>query len=255
MKESSTSKTKKTKKIEKSNKKVIKKLADAAFKEVEKAASKLEEKPIKKVTLGIVVPYYKNSEQCEISFKRLMDDLNQQLNDDMILCVYEDGQCSDWLKEYDKPNIKRISNKQNKGVSHARNVCIDYLIDKVNYILFIDSDDVVENNYLPKMWEYCADNTHEIIESSFLVNGQLSAYLPNVIRNGAAGSAIQTKIIGDIRFDEKLQIAEDTDFMYKVCDLTKYRKKHAPTQYIYQLGANENSLTMRFQRQEIRKER
>lgn len=208
-----------------------------------------------KKTLGIIIPYYKNSEECEIAFKRLMQDLNKQLTNDMILCIYEDGQYSEWLKEYDKPNVKRISVLENKGVSYARNVCLDYLIGKVEYILFIDSDDLVENNYLQVMYEYCADNTHEIIESTFLVNGQLAAFNRNAIRCGVAGSALQTKIIGNKRFDEKLQIGEDTTFMNNVCDLTKYRKKHAPTQYIYQLGINNNSLTMLHSRKEIGKER
>ena len=214
-----------------------------------------EKKPIKKVTMGIVIPYYCNSIECELNFKRLMEDLDKQLTDDMILVIYEDGQYSEWLKDYDKPNVKRISYEENKGVSHARNVCIDYLIDKVSYILFIDSDDVVENNYLPKMCEYCADNTHEIIESTFLVKGQLAPFMCDSVRCGVAGSALQTKIIGEHRFNEHLQIGEDTEFMQEVVDLTKYRKKHAPTQYNYQLGANENSLTMRHIRKEIGKER
>ena len=210
-----------------------------------------------KKTLGIIIPYYKNSEECEIAFKNLMEKISSQLTNDMILYIYEDGQYSEWLddKKYDRPNIRHSGMKTNKGVSRARNVGIDYLIDKVNYILFIDSDDMIEDNYLQKMCEYCADNTHEIIESTFLVKDTITEFNRNFVRCGVAGSAIQTKIIGDIRFDEKLQIGEDTKFMHEVCDLTKYRKKHAPTKYIYQLGINNNSLTMLHSRKEIEKER
>ena len=160
--------------------------------------------------IGICIPYYKNSEECEIAFKRLMETLEMQLNDDMILYIYEDGQASQWLLEYkDKENIIIKGSLTNKGVSFARNVCIDYLINKVEYILFIDSDDMVENNYLQVMYEYCADKSHEIIESTFLVNGQLAAFNRNAIRCGVAGSALQTKIIGNKRFDENLQIGEN----------------------------------------------
>ena len=209
-----------------------------------------------KKTLGIVIPYYKNSEECEIAFRRLMVMLNKQLTDDMILFIWEDGQYSEWLQMFKKNNIlvEGCSNI-NYGVSVARNKAIDYLIDKVEYILFIDSDDMVEDNYLQKMCEYCADNTHEIIESTFLVKDTITEFNRNFVRCGVAGSAIQTRIIGDIRFDEKLQIGEDTKFMHEVCDLTKYRKKHAPTKYIYQLGINNNSLTMLHSRKEIEKER
>ena len=257
MKKLNTSKVKKEKtKTPKITKETKKETSKVTIKKVEKNTKKVEKevikKPIKKVVLGIAIPYYCNSLECEINFKRLMEELNKQLTNDMILYVFEDGQVSEWLLEYkQKDNIMITGSLENKGVSYARNKAIDYLIDKTKYILFIDSDDIVENNYLQKMWEYCADNTHEIIESTFLINGNLAQFNRNLIRSGVAGSALQTKIIGDIRFDETLEIGEDTKFMNEVCDLTKYRKKHAPTQYIYQLGLNGNSLTMRYSRKEI----
>lgn len=246
-------------KVKKASKKAIKtkkEIKDDVSEMVLKQMDEIvEKKPIDKVVMGIIIPYYNNSTECEISFKRLMSELDKQLTNDMILYVYEDGQTSDWLKEYAKENVIIKSSKRNKGVSYARNQGIDYLIDKVKYILFIDSDDIVENNYLPKMCEYCADNTHEIIESTFLVNGQQATFDRNVVRSGVAGSALQTRIIGDIRFEENLQIGEDTNFMHNVVDLTKQRKKHAPTQYIYQLGLNNESLTKKFERKEIGEER
>ena len=209
-----------------------------------------------KKMLGIVIPYYKNSEECEIAFKKLMETLNKQLTDDMILVIYEDGQASQWLLEFkDKENIIVKGSLENKGVSYARNVCLNYLIDKVNYILWLDSDDMVADDYLKVMCEYCADKTHEVVESTIVIKDQIAKYDPKLIRCGVAGSALQTKIIGNIRFDESLQIGEDTKFMHDVIDLTKYRKRHAPTQYIYQLGINNNSLTMLHSRKEIGKER
>lgn len=206
--------------------------------------------------LGIVIPYYKNSEQCEIKFQELMQCLEPQLTDDMLLCVYEDGQVSDWLKEYAKnKNITVIACKINKGVSYARNACINYLIDQVDYILFLDSDDMVEKNYLTKVHEYCADRTHEIIETTFFINGVLMNYNPREVRSCAASSALATKIIGEHRFKENIQIGEDTEFMNEVVDLTKYRKKYCPVEYYYQLGINPNSLIKRYERKEIDKER
>lgn len=209
-----------------------------------------------KKMLGIVIPYYKNSEECELAFRRLMVMLNKQLTDDMILFIWEDGQYSEWLQMFKKNNIlvEGCSNI-NYGVSVARNKAIDYLIDKVEYILFLDSDDMVEDNYLKIMYEYCADMTHEVVESTLVINGQTATYDPNVIRSGVAGSAIKTSIIGDKRFIENWQVEEDTNFMNKVIDLPKHRKRHAPTKYYYQYGINQNSLIMRYNRKEIGKER
>lgn len=209
-----------------------------------------------KKVLGIAIPYYKNTIQCEEAFKELMAKIDEQLTDDMILYIYEDGQASQWLLKYnERSNVIIKGATENKGVSHARNVMIDYLINKVKYILFLDSDDMIDDDYLLKMYEYCADNSHEIIESKLWINDAEPAYDPKVVRCGVAGNAIQTKIIGNIRFDEKLQIGEDTNFMQDVCDLSKYRKKYCPTSYYYRLGINQESLTMKHLRKEIGKER
>ena len=207
-----------------------------------------------KKIFGLAIPYYKNSEECEKAFKKLMEQLNKQLTEDMVLYVYEDGQFSNWLWEYaqkEPHNIHIISTAKNKGVSHARNVLLEKLINKVEYILFIDSDDMIDENYLEIMYEYCADMTHEVVEPTFQENKLVCNYNPQLIRCGVAGIAIKTSIIGNNRFDEKRQIAEDCDFSHKVIDLTKHRKRHAKTKYYYQLGINPNSLTMKYKRKEI----
>ena len=204
--------------------------------------------------LAIAIPYYKNSEQCEKAFKKLMEQLNKQLTDDMFLYVYEDGQFSNWLWEYaqNKPqNIKIESNAKNRGVSFARNKMLNYLIDKSEYILYIDSDDYVDDNYLKVMYEYCADMTHEIIECTYIDYHKKFTFEKDKVRSGISGVAFKTSIVGDNRFDENRQIGEDTDFSYRVFDLKKYRKKLAKTTYYYQYGVNPNSLMKRYKRKEI----
>lgn len=206
----------------------------------------------KKKILALAIPYYKNSEECEIIFKRLMEQLNRQLIDDMILYIYEDGQKSEWLSEYiNKSNIIIKSSLENKGVSYARNYMLDKLIDKCEYILFMDADDYIDDDYLKIMYEYCANMTHEVIESIFTDGKFTTEFQKNKVRSGTSGVAIQTKIIGNIRFDENRQIGEDTKFSNEVIDLTKYRKKQAKTKYYYQYGINPNSLIMKYKRKEI----
>ena len=208
-----------------------------------------------KKILGIAIPYYMNVIQCEEHFKKLMEQINKQLTDDMIVFIYEDGQISDWLSEYKCNNIITNYELENKGVSYARNQCLEYLIDKVDYILFLDADDRLDNNYLKTMCKYCKNNEYEIYESGFYVKDTKTQFSPKLVRCGVAGSAIQTKIIGDTRFDEKLQIGEDTKFMKQVCDLSKYKKCYVPTNYYYQLGINEYSLTMNYANKKINRER
>lgn len=212
-----------------------------------------------KKAIGVAIPYYKNSEECETNFKELMMSIvnqliNPKVSNNIVIYIYEDGQFSNWLWEYSKksPDIIKVKSvAKNKGVSVARNYLLDQLIDKVEYILFLDSDDKIDDDYLRVMYEYCADMTHEVIEPIFQENKFESKYNKNLIRCGVAGEAIKTSIIGDIRFDETRQIAEDCDFSHTVIDLTKHRKRNAKTKYYYQLGANPNSLTMKYKRNEI----
>lgn len=210
------------------------------------------------IVLGICIPYFKNTEQCEIAFKELMEKIGKQLDDKMLLCVYEDGQVSDWLVEYQKKlgdKMFLIQNPVNYGVSYARNRILDYLVDKSLYVLFIDSDDDIDDDYLKVMSQYCGDNSHEVVESGFLINGVRAQFNKNILRCGAAGSAIQSRLLRNKRFDENLQIGEDTKFMGDVIDLTKHRKKYADTDYYYKLGNNSESLTMRYDKKAISKVR
>lgn len=210
-----------------------------------------------KKTLGILIPYYRNNDVCEREFKILVKLLKQQLNDDMILYIYEDGQYSSWLYEEfeDFSNVIIKSDTTNHGVSYAKNQILNYLINKVKYILFLDSDDYLDDDYLTKVWEYCADNTHDIIETLFSINNKLNEFKREEIRSTPVGSAIKVEVIGKNRFQENVQIGEDTDFMNTIVDLNKHRKKLCRTIYYYQLGINQNSLTVRYQRNEIKRER
>lgn len=208
-----------------------------------------------KKTLGIGIPYRVTTYQCIEPFQKLMEQIREQLNDDILVYVYEDGQYSSWLDEYAKDNIKIVSELVNYGVSYARNKCLDYLIDKVDYILFLDSDDRLDDDYLEKMYKECKKGEYKIIESGFYVNENKTEFDANLVRCGVCGSAIHTDLIGNNRFDVYLQISEDTKFMKAVCDLSKYKKCFVDTNYFYQLGINEMSLTMMYAHKLIGKER
>lgn len=209
-----------------------------------------------KLVLGIAIPYYYNSADADIAFQKLMRQIKEQLIDGILVYIYEDGQISNWIEDY--KNIDNIVIEQcneNKGVSYARNKCLDYLKDKVLYIEFIDSDDTLSDNYLAKMYEYCADNTHDIIESGFMFQGNLYPFQPKVKRSGCPGSAFKTNMIGNIRFDEDLQIGEDTKFMNELVDFTKHRKKYCKDAiYYYNYGRNPKSLIVRYEKKQIGKE-
>lgn len=208
--------------------------------------------------LGIAIHYYCNSIEAEKAFKDLMRiDLINQVNDKVLVYIYEDGQISPWLEEY-KSN-KNIVIEQciiNKGISYVRNKCLEYLKDKVDYILFIDSDDIISSNYIEEMYKACKSKKYDIVESTFIRHGVEHIYNDNEVRTCVAGSAFKSNMLGDLRFDEDLQVGEDTKFFKELVDLSKHKKYYCKDAiYYYNFGVNPNSLIMRFNRGEIDKYR
>ena len=200
-------------------------------------------------TLGIGIPYYKDNYQKEQVFKYLMQICEYQLTDDMMLVVYEDGQQSKWLKNYEmlNKNIKVIGSLDNMGVSYARNEIINELVNECKYIIFIDSDDRIDNDYFSEIIKH-ANEDYDIIETDFWINESLQKYQERVMTHTTA-LALKSSMIKGFYFDDSLQIGEDTDFNERY--LKDKTKIHVNTSYYYNYGLNKNSLSQRFSRGEI----
>lgn len=205
--------------------------------------------------LGIIIPYYKNSGACEKNFRSLMDILIEQLNDKVELYIYEDGQFSGWLNKYIRYNVYVTGDDKNKGVSYARNTGLDYLFNikkDIDYILFLDSDDMIDRDYIKKMYR-ALNKKYDILESRFFIKNKLYKYDDHDIRDGVCGQCIKASFIKNIRFNENICIGEDTLFMRELWSRYKIKKKLVDTNYYYNLGDNVNSLWMKYQRHEIDK--
>ena len=195
--------------------------------------------------LGIVIPYYKNSEECEKAFKKLLEKLSKQLKENVLLYIIEDGQDSSWLKEYTKPNILVKCLDINHGVSFARNIGIDLLIDKVEYITFIDSDDDISNDYIEEILNYCNGEYDLIKTKAYIKNNVIYTNSGDITnRTSVWGYAFKTSLIGTKRFNINRQIGEDGEFFRQV--VTKEVKEIlCNATYYYQYGINNNSLTIK----------
>ena len=201
--------------------------------------------------LGIGIPYYKNSSECEIAFKKMFITVWKQVTEETRFVVYEDGQVSDWLIPYHKGRTEILSCNVNHGVAYARNIILTRLINEgCDYILFLDSDDMIDCDYISKMYEACKTGDYDLIESPFIVNKQEYHYN---LRDNVAGCAIRTELIKDFVFDEDYIISEDTLFIHKLFDKYKDLKRfRINSNYYYNYGINPNSLMKRFERSEIK---
>lgn len=138
---------------------------------------------------SVIIPVYNAAR----TLRRCLDSLVDQSFDDYELLLINDGStdgsdaiCREYANAY--PCIRYFP-KENGGVSSARNLGLEQA--KGEYILFVDSDDYVANNY-------------------FAVIGQeLARYCPDLLMFGAAntGGEEQTRITGAYREAEELNIA------------------------------------------------
>lgn len=112
--------------------------------------------------ISIIVPVY----NMEKYLRKCLDSLvNQTYNDIEIICVNDGStdKSQDILEQYKNkyPKIIKVINKENGGLSDARNTGIKKA--KGDYIGFVDSDDWVELDMFEKMYNYALKNKLDIV--------------------------------------------------------------------------------------------
>lgn len=102
-------------------------------------------------TISVIVPVYK----VEPYIHQCIDSILAQTYTDFELILVDDGSpdnCGMICDEYAKQDDRiRVIHQENQGLSAARNAGID--IAKGDYLTFIDSDDLVKENYLERLYQ------------------------------------------------------------------------------------------------------
>ena len=190
------------------------------------------------LSISIIIPYWNTLEQTN----RLMNILKQQLNDNVEIIIVDDG-CNEYeLNRYEQDNIKIIHLPENSGgASVPRNVGLDNA--KGKYICFIDSDDIVELDYIDTIFakiksenfDYCYYSWQSPYNTITITNEppEWNCCVWNCI--------YKRDIIGNERFDPKLKIAEDYDFNKRV----RKGKRANITKVLYYYSDTPNSLFKR----------
>lgn len=117
-----------------------------------------------KINVSLIVPIYNNSEHLE----RLIEVLHNQTFRDCEFLLINDGSNDDSLKilkrvlKHLDDNRFKIFNKNNGGVSSARNFGLEHAAGK--YIMFMDADDVCDKDYIEK---YYKDIHYNKVDISF----------------------------------------------------------------------------------------
>lgn len=186
--------------------------------------------------LSIIIPAYNTARY----LKNLLPVLSKQLTEETEVLIVDDGSTDDTeqvVSNYINDKLKYLKIKNN-GVSNARNVGIDNTCGE--YIAFIDSDDLVTDNYIKKMLETC-DFGYDYFYISWRSVGTKEMTIkitttPPMWNCSVWSRCYKRTTIGENRFDIKLNYAEDKKFNEQVIkDNLTHTSIEEPI-YIYNIG-------------------
>lgn len=196
--------------------------------------------------LSIIIPAYNAEPYIDVLIERL----NHQIRDDIEVVVVDDGSKKPYKAPYKWIKVIR---QENKGLAGARNTGIEATSGE--YIHFIDADDLVPENYVEYITDLIEKEHPDYIElswKSFDEKGGTrfdNKLKPNdSLPNPSACTRIYKRsFLGDMRFNEKKDTAEDED-LYRRMDFSK-GKKAVATEYMYfYRTSTPNSLSKRYRK-------
>ena len=195
------------------------------------------------IKLSILISYY----NIEKYIGELLEALAPQIRDDIEVILTDDGSDVPFKSSYEWLKVIRI--EPNRGTSHARNVALEAA--EGNYIAFIDGDDVVAKDYVEQILERIKGNPDyielswraiDIQDIRFHNKATLTAKLANP---SACTRVFKREFIGDLRFNENKESAEDEDFTRHL-HLDRGKRAYIEKWMYYYRVDRENSQSMRF---------
>ena len=210
------------------------------------------------VKVSVIVPVY-NTKQY---LKKCLDSLLEQTMSDIEIIVINDGSTENIdviIENYNNKKIKYIK-KENEGIGKTRNLGIN--IAKGQYIMFVDSDDYVDKNYVKSLYEAVHNNNSDVGVCDFykLENSKLELnHLPTFATSSLAENSemifnvytgVWNKIFkksilvnNNITFVEDLKY-EDTPFVIKAINSAKSVTKIDEPLYIYIIHEKSQTTTI-----------
>lgn len=208
------------------------------------------------VDLMIIVPVYNTEKYVRKCIESI---LNQKTQYSYIAVLVNDGSSDNSMKileEYKENQYIKIISTENKGVSEARNIALIENYGK--YIMFVDSDDYLEENAIENLMSIAQKYNADIVEgeyTEFGYNGNNSVKHSDIVQqvNGtelfgfAWGKVIKSSCFQNICFPSKY-CYEDTIMSFLIHSRAKIIYTIPENVYYYRInpnGLNHTSLVKR----------
>lgn len=115
--------------------------------------------------VSVIVPVYNAS----MNVRKCVESIINQTFSDYEIILINDGSSDnsiDILREYEnKYSFIKVIDKKNEGVSKTRNLGIS--VAKSKYIMFVDNDDYIENDYIEKLYNSIVLNNSDCVYSGY----------------------------------------------------------------------------------------
>ena len=142
--------------------------------------------------ISVIVPVY----NVETYLEECLDSIQNQIYTDFEVLLVNDGSTDGSqaiCERYCQADKRfRLMNQTNQGLSAARNKGVE--ISTGEYIVFVDSDDIIKTNYLEKLMQYMTEDV-DIVESQFTVSNEeflaKSFKEPSILFEGNSQEAVK----------------------------------------------------------------
>lgn len=212
------------------------------------------------VKLSFIIPVFNVDKYISVTLDSI---LNNDFDFEYEIIVVNDGSTDNskqvvlsYVEKYD--NIVLINNT-NQGVSYSRNCGIEHA--KGKYVTFVDGDDTINTDTYAHMVEQMEKNAYDFVQCNFAIvdsqgNKRYIQYCNTtteivdvidywelffstnkLIHNSCCTKIINREFISNIRFDEKLSVAEDQKFVFDLlCNAKKILLMNDMGYVYYQRG-------------------
>ena len=175
-----------------------------------------------KIKVSVIIPCW-NADKW---INKCLDSIPKR-NDIEIVCI-NDGSTDKTLFMLDKyrqrkyKDLKIVSYEDNRGVSYARNEGIE--VSTGEYIVFIDSDDYIYKDVFNRIVNTCLNGEYDLVFYDLENNGKFRfvADQNNYQSKFGMFKFIKRSFLGDMRFQEGMQYAEDKDLHIRMLEKYPY---------------------------------